>query len=127
MSLFLPFPRITAANLRLTLLVTAFAILRCTQSPFLRAQDVPAPPAPQTAPAPAQPQAVHLQDYSKPRSAFPHFLQPYKAQELAQPQFANSPRIDSLMHEGKIYLSIDDAIALTLGNNLDLDIARYNL
>src|ERR1700758_2683177 len=31
------------------------------------------------------------------------------------------------MHDGKIYLSIDDAIALTLENNLDLEIARYNL
>ena len=31
------------------------------------------------------------------------------------------------MRDGKIYLSIDDAVALTLENNLDLDIARYNL
>ena len=46
---------------------------------------------------------------------------------MAQPNVGNSPRIDSLMREGKIYLSIDDAIALTLENNLDLDIARYNL
>jgi outer membrane protein TolC len=46
---------------------------------------------------------------------------------VAQPNQGNSPRIDSLMHDGKIYLSIDDAVALTLENNLDLDIARYNL
>jgi outer membrane protein TolC len=31
------------------------------------------------------------------------------------------------MRDGKIYLSIDDAVALTLENNLDIDIARYNL
>ena len=74
-----------------------------------------------------QPQPVHLQDYSKPRSAFPHLLQPYRAQELAQPNLGNSPRIDSLMRDGKIYLSIDDAVALALENNLDIDIARYNL
>ncbi|PYX46410.1 MAG: TolC family protein [Acidobacteria bacterium] len=48
-------------------------------------------------------------------------------QELAPPNLGNSPRIDSLMREGKIYLSIDDAVALALENNLDLDIARYNL
>ncbi len=54
-------------------------------------------------------------------------LQPYTPQELAQPNLGNSPRIDSLMRDGKIYLSIDDAIALALENNLDLDIARYNL
>jgi outer membrane protein len=66
-------------------------------------------------------------DYSKPRSAFPHFLQPYRPQQVAQPNLGNSPRIDSVMRNGKIYLSIDDAIALALENNLDLDIARYNL
>jgi outer membrane protein len=126
----LPLPRMTAARERLTLvlMMTALAILACTQlQPLLCAQDVPAAPMPQTVPAPAQPQAVHLQDYSKPRSAFPHFLQPYRAQQVAQPNLGNSPRIDSLMRDGKIYLSIDDAVALTLENNLDIDIARYNL
>jgi outer membrane protein TolC len=54
-------------------------------------------------------------------------LQPYRPQELAKPNLNNSPRIDSLMRDGKIYLSIDDAVALALENNLDLDIARYNL
>ena len=68
-----------------------------------------------------------MQDYSKPRPALPHILQPYEAQKVPQPVFGNSPRIDSLLRDGKIYLSIDDAVALTLENNLDLDIARYNL
>ena len=109
-------------------MMTAFAAFAAAQSsPLLYAQDVPAAPMPQTAPVPAQPQAVHLQDYSKPRPAFPHILQPYRAQEVAQPNLGNSPRIDSLMRDGKIYLSIDDAVALALENNLDIDIARYNL
>ncbi len=92
-------------------------------------QSVPATPSQSTpsAPQPEQARAVHLTDYSQPRSAFPHILQPYLPRELAQPSFANSSRIDSLMRDGKIYLSIDDAIALALENNLDLDLARYNL
>jgi outer membrane protein TolC len=118
----------TATNCRAVLLWTALAILACVQSSrLLCAQDVPAAPTPQAAPPPAQPQQVHLQDYSKPRSAFPHFLQPYQSQEVAQPNLANAPRIDSLMRDGKVYLSIDDAVALALENNLDIDIARYNL
>jgi outer membrane protein len=118
----------TATNCRAVLLWTALAILACVQSsPLLCAQDVPTAPTPQAAPPPAQPQQVHLQDYSKPRSAFPHFLQPYQSQEVAQPNLANAPRIDSLMRDGKVYLSIDDAVALALENNLDIDIARYNL
>src|SRR5260370_16076980 len=124
-----PLPPTTAAIWRLArlLMMTAVTVLACMPSPILRAQDVPAAPAPQPPPLPAQPQAVHLQDYSKPRPAFPHILQPYLPQQLAQPNLANSPRIDSLMRDGKIYLSIDDAVALALENNLDLDIARYNL
>jgi outer membrane protein TolC len=82
---------------------------------------------PPVAPQPAQPHAINLKDYSKPRSAFPRVLQPYMPQEVAQPNLGNSSRIDSLMKDGKIYLSIDDAVALALENNLDLDIARYNL
>jgi len=108
--------------------MSSVALLICASALF--AQDVPSTPAPQsqiTPASPAQPQAVHLQDYSKPRSAFPHFLQPYKSQEVAQPNLGNSPRMDALMRNGKIYLSIDDAVALTLENNLDIDIARYNL
>jgi len=105
-----------------------------------RAQDASAPPpsapqpsaaqpaAPQPAAAqPAKAQPFHLEDYSKPRSAFPHILQPYTPRPVDQPNLGNSPRIDALMHDGKIYLSIDDAVALTLENNLDIDIARYNL
>jgi len=123
-----PLPRIAATCLRTLLILTGFALLAGLYSqPYLHAQEVPAAPAPQAAPAPAKPQAIHLEDYSKSRSAFPHILQPYLPKELPQPDLGNSPRIDALMHDGKIYLSIDDAIALALENNLDLDIARYNL
>jgi outer membrane protein len=116
---------------RLLPLYLASALWIATSSPSLSAQEAaPAPPAQSTPPAtpqPAQPQAVHLKDYSVPRSAFPRVLQPYETQQVPQPNLGNSPRIDSLMKDGKIYLSIDDAIALALENNLDLDIARYNL
>jgi outer membrane protein len=116
---------------RLLPLYLASTLWIATSSPSLSAQEAaPAPPAQSTPPAtpqPAQPQAVHLKDYSVPRSAFPRVLQPYETQQVPQPNLGNSPRIDSLMKDGKIYLSIDDAIALALENNLDLDIARYNL
>jgi len=96
-------------------------------SPATSSQAAP-PSAPQPAPEPpAEPQLIHLKDYSRPRAAFPNLLAPYTPQELAKPNLGNSARIDGLMHDGKIYLSIDDAVALALENNLDLDIARYNL
>ena len=43
------------------------------------------------------------------------------------PNLGNSPGIDTRVRDGKVYLSIDDPVALTLENNLDLDVARYNL
>ena len=108
----------------------AAVVLMSSVSSMVCAQQATPATSGQTAPAapqPARPQAVHLVDYSQSRSAFPHLLTPYMPRELAQPTFGNSPRIDSLMRDGKIYLSIDDAIALALENNLDLELARYNL
>jgi hypothetical protein len=40
---------------------------------------------------------------------------------------ANSPRLNQLVRDGKLYLSLQDAISLALENNLDIAIARYNL
>jgi outer membrane protein len=110
---------LSARRLPFILAVTAF--LGSTAAGGWAQQAAPAPPS-----AP-QPQAVQIQDYSKPRSGFPKLLQPYTPAQLPQPNLGNSPRIDTLMREGKIYLSIDDAVAMALENNLDLDIARYNL
>jgi outer membrane protein len=120
-------PRLIS-RVRLLPLALASAVFWGTVPTALWAQEPPPAPSTQATPAPAAPpQPVLLKDYSTPRSAFPHVLQPYMPQELAEPNLGNSPRIDALMRDGKVYLSIDDAIALALENNLDLDIARYNL
>jgi len=120
-------PRLIS-RVRLLPLALVSAVLCGTVPTALWAQEPPPAPSTQATPAPAAPpQPVLLKDYSTPRSAFPHVIQPYMPQELAEPNLGNSPRIDALMRDGKVYLSIDDAIALALENNLDLDIARYNL
>src|SRR5580698_7855818 len=77
------------------------------------AQDAPNAPAPQTS--------------DKPVSHFPNPIGPYTPRHVAAPNLANTARMDSLMHDGKLYLSLNDAIALALENNLDIAIARYNL
>ncbi len=66
-------------------------------------------------------------EYSQPRGQFPDFLAPYKRRTVAPPKLANTPRIDQLMRDGKLFLSMNDAVALALENNLDIAIARYNL
>ena len=54
-------------------------------------------------------------------------LDTYRAAHVPAPNLFNSPRIDALVHNGKLELSLHDAIALALENNLDLAIARYNI
>ena len=51
----------------------------------------------------------------------------YQGKTVADPDLSNAPRMGGLVREGKIYLSLRDAIDLALENNLDLVIARYNL
>ena len=111
-------------RLELLIVIISLGIVTAQAQQTTPASSSANPPA---APQPAQAEAVHLKDYTNPRSSFPNLLRPYGAEELAQPNLANSARIDSLMRQGKIYLSIDDAVAMALENNLDLEIARYNL
>jgi hypothetical protein len=50
----------------------------------------------------------------------------YTAHSMPTVSYEDSPRIEKLMRAGSIYLSLRDAIALALENNLDLEYARYN-
>jgi outer membrane protein len=76
---------------------------------------------------PSKSQPFEVKEYSQPRSHFPNPLAPYTARHVAPPNVANTPRIDQLLHDGKLYISMNDAVALALENNLDIAIARYNL
>lgn len=100
------------------------------------AQDVP--PVPSAPPAriqtqqgdsssPSSSRPFDVQQYSKPKSPFPNLSAPYRPRDVAPPNLSNTPRIDDLMHDGKLYISMNDAVALALENNLDIAIARYNL
>ncbi len=90
---------------------------------------LPESPKPQAQPPQTSTQTMHLRsgstDYSKGASALT-IVGPYTPKQVAPPTLKNSPRIDQLMRDGKLMLSLNDAIALALENNLDLAIARYN-
>ncbi len=66
-------------------------------------------------------------DFSRGKSQFPNPFTAYTTTQVLPPRLSNSPRIDTLYRDGKIYLSLDDAILLALQNNFDIAIARYNL
>jgi outer membrane protein TolC len=65
-------------------------------------------------------------DYSNSHS-FPRILYPYTAPILAGPRLDNSGRLQDLIVDGKLRLTLDDAIALALENNLEIAVTRYDL
>jgi outer membrane protein TolC len=81
--------------------------------------------APLTAFAQDQTQVRTPASLEMPQSHNP--LSPYMGETVPEPTLTNSPRLDRMIRDGKIYLSLKDAIDLALENNLDLAIARYNL
>src|SRR5260370_22084377 len=56
---------------------------------------------------------------------FSRLVTPYKAREVSPVNLQNSQRIFDLMRAGQLYLSLDDAIALALENNLDIELERF--
>ena len=56
----------------------------------------------------------------------PAILRPYLAPEVPLARLANTPRLSELVRAGTLYLTVQDAIALALENNIDIEVARYN-
>jgi outer membrane protein TolC len=54
-------------------------------------------------------------------------LDPYRPSTAPAVDLTNSPRLERLERDGKLYLSLNDAVALALENNLDLAYFRYNI
>jgi outer membrane protein len=52
-------------------------------------------------------------------------LRPYLPRYVSQPNFENSSRVHQLIRAGNLYLSLSDAIALAIENNLDIALERY--
>jgi hypothetical protein len=81
----------------------------------------PAPPSI----APVSSLGVAGHSYRRGPSAFPNIFKPYQSQFVDRPVLTNSPRIDQLVHEGKLEISLQDAIELALENSLDIAVQRY--
>jgi len=91
----------------------------------------PAPAASNQLPAVKLTEPLYLRDtgkdYTHPHPFFPNPLRLYTVTEVPLPRLGNTPRLDSLLRDGKIYLSLSDAVVLALENNFDIAIARINL
>src|SRR5467141_2665644 len=65
-------------------------------------------------------------NYSRAPRAFPNIFAPYAPIKIGEPGLTNSPRIDQLIHDGKLELSLQEAVELALENNMDIVVQRYN-
>jgi outer membrane protein TolC len=82
-------------------------------------------------PAPKLTEPLYLRDtgkdYTRLKPMVPNPFKPYTATNVPASRLGNTPRLDQLLRDGKIYLSLSDAVLLALENNFDIAIARINL
>ena len=64
-------------------------------------------------------------DFSRAPKAFPNLINPYRMQYVDPGVLTNSPRLEQLIKDGKLPLSLQDAIALALENSMDIVVQRY--
>src|SRR5215467_2112385 len=101
-------------------------------TPSAYAQGTPQNPPPAPAPQ-AQSSAVTApislgtakHHYTRAPRPLPNLFAPYHAIKIEPSAVVNSPRIEQLIHEGKLQLSLQDAIELALENNVDIAVHRY--
>ncbi len=66
-------------------------------------------------------------DYTRGHGFRPNPFGIYMPRTYPEPRLSNVPKLDDLLRDGKIYLSLADAVTLALEDNYDIAIARINL
>jgi outer membrane protein len=96
------------------------------------AQNPPSNPAPTpttaadgSSIAPVTSLGLAAHNYTHAPSSFPNILKAYEPIHVDQPMLMNSPRLDQLVRDGKLELSLQDAVELALENSMDIAVQRY--
>ena len=129
--------RVRLRDLQATAAIALLLMSGMTQPALAQAAAAPAPQADQTTdqnalpPAPKVTEPLYLRDtgkdYTHLHPMFKNPIRPYQPTDVPRPRTGNTPRLNSLLRDGKIYLSLSDAVVLALENNFDIAIARINL
>lgn len=64
-------------------------------------------------------------DFTKGQPALPNIFKPYTALPIPRHVLENTPPLDQYLREGKLVLSLQDAVELALRNNLDISVQRW--
>lgn len=113
--------------LRSLLAALLAGILASAPVPAAFAQEPASNPAPQAPAKDAVPISLGVSKYNYNRSPkpFPNLLAPYYSQHVDPAILINSPRLEQLIRDGKLSLTLQDAIALAMENNMDIVVQRY--
>jgi outer membrane protein TolC len=95
------------------------------QAPDQNPPSNPTPATNSTNIAPVTSLGVASHNYTRGARAFPNIFKPYESHHVDPPVLTNSPRIDQLIHDGKLEISLQDAVELALENSLDIAVQRY--
>src|SRR6266699_196356 len=113
-------------------LLAAILTVTLVGGPISPAFGQEAPQNPQAAPAktatPIVPVSLGSAKYNYTRAPrpFPNLFAPYSPIKIEAPILTNSPRVDQLIHDGKLELSMQEAVELALENSMDIVVQRYN-
>jgi len=118
-----------ARPLMATLLAALLAL--GTLSPAY-AQDAPAVQSPTGEPKPANSPSPTISlgsskyNFTRGPRSFPNLIAPYYPISIPEPGASNTPKLEQMIHDGKLELTLQDAVELALANNMDIVVARYN-
>lgn len=110
--------------------LTATMLVAGPNSPLF-AQEPPQNPTPQGQPAqpdksaPAVSLGTAKYHFNRAPRPFPNLIAPYRSVTIEQPSLSNSPRVEQLIHAGKLEISLQDAVELALENSVDIAVQRY--
>jgi outer membrane protein len=115
------------------LMATLLAVLLAvgTLSPAC-AQDAPAvqsptgEPRPANSPSPTVSLGSSKYNFTRGPRSFPNLIAPYYPISIPEPGATNTPKLEQMIHDGKLELNLQDAVELALANNMDIVVARYN-
>jgi outer membrane protein TolC len=86
-------------------------------------------PGAPASPAPPPPSSRTIQEsnpnYTYGKPWFPNIIAPYTPTAVPEPILTNAPRIEQMVQDGKLSISLQDAVDLALQNNLAIQIERY--
>ena len=108
--------------------LTAAMIVSAPVSPALAQEPVQNPTPQATPPANSMPPVslgTAKHNFSRAPKAFPNLIAQFKPIHIEAPNLNNSPRLDQLIHDNKLEISLQEAVEFALENNIDIVVQRY--